>query len=108
MVDLYIVVSCPSVVKDYNASMIGVDKHDQLRPVYRTGCDRESVKWWQVLQVLRYCSCKLLCDIQINNQSKDPLLGFKRDVAKGVLTLGKKDFLRLLSDITLNTLFHQM
>ena len=38
------VVSCPDVVKDYNAHMGGVDKHDQLRQYYNV--ERKSIKWW--------------------------------------------------------------
>ena len=39
----YVFVTCPSLVKDYNAFIFGVDKHDQMRQLY--GHDRKSVKW---------------------------------------------------------------
>ena len=35
---------CPQVIKDYNANMGGVDKHNMLRSRY--GLDRKSPKWW--------------------------------------------------------------
>ncbi|KAL3243897.1 hypothetical protein MRX96_019486 [Rhipicephalus microplus] len=37
-------VECPSVVKDYNTWMGGVDKFDQKRNAYPA--DRRSKRWW--------------------------------------------------------------
>ena len=42
-----VTVTCPSVVRDYNKHMGGVDKHDILRQLYST--DRKSKKWWHRL-----------------------------------------------------------
>lgn len=41
------VVSCPTVVAEYNKIMGGVDRFDQLRERYAVG--RRSVKWWHRL-----------------------------------------------------------
>jgi hypothetical protein len=38
------IVPCPNVVKVYNANMLGVDKHNQLREQYQAST--RSKKWW--------------------------------------------------------------
>jgi hypothetical protein len=40
-------ISCPHVVKAYNANMLGVDKHDQLREQYKAKV--RTNKWWHSL-----------------------------------------------------------
>lgn len=85
------VVSCPSVVKDYNKYMIGVDKHDQLRQVY--GRDRRSVKWWHRL-FFGFVDMSLVNSFVIHketNSSSMTFFDFKREVAQGLITLGKND-----------------
>lgn len=84
-------VSCPQVVKDYNAHMGGVDKHDMLRQLY--GTDRKNVKWWHriffglmdmtlVNSFVLFTSC--------NEENSMTLLDFYREVGCGLLTYSER------------------
>lgn len=86
-----VVVSCPSVVKDYNIVMIGVDKHDQISQVY--GRDRKSVKWWHRL-FFGFVDMTLVNSFVIykeTNSAGISFFDFKREVAQGLLTLGRNN-----------------
>lgn len=78
-------VSCPTVVKDYNTYMGGVDHADQLRAAY--GLDRRSKKWWHRLfwGMIEICFVNsFIVHGQMNE--KISLLEYKRCVTLGLLT----------------------
>lgn len=78
-------VNCPTVVKDYNSFMGGVDHADQLRSAY--GLDRKSKKWWHrifwgLLEMAFINSYVVYCQ----STEKIKLLQFRRSVALGLMT----------------------
>ena len=84
----HVFVTCPSLVKDYNAFMIGVDKHDQMRQLY--GHDRKSVKWWHRL-FFGFVDMTIVNSFVVykeTNACNISFFDFKREVAQGLLTLG--------------------
>ena len=81
-------VSCPNVVKDYNETMSGFDKHDMLRRLY--GVNRKSLKWWHRLffGMLDMTIVNSYVLYKESNMESLPLLDFRRELALGLLTLG--------------------
>ena len=80
-------VRAPKIVQDYNKSMGGVDKADMLRAMYDR--DRRSKKWWHrlffaLLEITLVNSFVIYQELH----GKLPLLQFKRQVTRGLLTNG--------------------
>lgn len=78
-------ISCPTVVKDYNAFMGGVDHADQLRASY--GLNRRSKKWWHrifwgILEITFVNSYVVYCQVE----EKISLLEYKRCVTNGLMS----------------------
>ncbi|XP_055911774.1 piggyBac transposable element-derived protein 3-like [Eupeodes corollae] len=78
-------VSCPTVVKDYNTYMGGVDHADQLRAAY--GLDHRSKKWWHRLfwGIIEICFVNFFI-VHGQMNEKISLLEYKRCVTLGLLT----------------------
>lgn len=81
-------VLAPSVVRDYNNFMGGVDHADRLRAVY--GLDRRSKKWWQrifwgLIDMAFVNSYVIFSDIR----EKIPLLEYRRGIALGLMAQQK-------------------
>ncbi|XP_046666760.1 piggyBac transposable element-derived protein 4-like [Homalodisca vitripennis] len=79
-------ITAPTVIKDYNQFMGGVDHADQLRASY--GVHRRSKKWWQrifwgILDIAFVNSFVVYCRI---SGEKPPLLDFRRNVALGLMS----------------------
>lgn len=78
-------VQCPTVVRDYNTFMGGVDHADQLRSAY--GIGRRSKKWWHrlfwgLLEIAFINSYVVYCQAH----EKISLLEYRRAVAQGLMT----------------------
>ena len=86
-----VVVTCPQVVKDYNDYMGGVDKHDMLRQMY--GVNRKSKKWWHRIffGLFDMAIVNAYVIYKEANAESAPMLGFRRELAQGLLTLGKSN-----------------
>ncbi|XP_069995878.1 piggyBac transposable element-derived protein 2-like [Penaeus vannamei] len=86
-----VVVTCPQVVKDYNDYMGGVDKHDMLRQLY--GVNRKGKKWWHRIffGLFDMAIVNPYVIYKETNAESAPLLNFRRELAQGLLTLGKSN-----------------
>ena len=83
------VVSCPTVVKDYNRFMGGVDKHDMLRQQY--GINRKSTKWWH-RNFFGFLDMAIVNSFIVYSESmtdKVSLLDYRRDVARGLMSFSE-------------------
>lgn len=81
-------ISCPLVVKDYNANMGGVDKADQLRGSY--GVNRRSRKWWHRLfwgfmDITFINAYVIYCKMF----EKVPTLEFRRKISLGLISMNE-------------------
>ena len=83
-------VTCPQVVKDYNDYMGGVDMHDMLRQKY--GISRKSKKWWHRIffGLLDMTIVNAFLTYNGTTEERLSLLSFRRELALGLLTLGKR------------------
>lgn len=77
-------INCPTIVRDYNKYMGGVDHADQLRSAY--GLDRKSKKWWHrifwgVLEIAFVNSYIVYCEVE----EKITLLQYRRAVSCGLM-----------------------
>lgn len=74
--------------------MISVDKHDQIRQVYDR--DRKSVKWWHRLffWFVDMTIVNYFVIFKETNSTDISFFDFKRDVARGLLILGRNDIAR--------------
>lgn len=79
---------CPTMVKDYNEHMGGVDKSDMLKALY--GLDRKCMKWWhRIFFHFVYVTVVNAYLVYCAMFEKVSLLTFRRRLAMGLLTLGK-------------------
>jgi hypothetical protein len=81
-------VQAPTVVRDYNSHMGGVNKADMLRSLYDR--NKRSKKWWHrlffaMIEMALVNSFVIYSDLY----GKIPLIEFKRKVAHGLLTRGR-------------------
>lgn len=78
-------ICAPTVVRDYNSHMGGVDKADMLRSLYDR--DKKSKKWWHRL-LFAFIDMTLVNSYVIYSEmhGKLPLLEYKRMVTQGLLT----------------------
>lgn len=87
-------VSCPTVLKDYNQYMGGVDRADRLRALYPV--DRKSNKWWhRIFWGLMDIAFVNAYIIHGNLFEKQSAKEFRRNVAMGLIsrkstTLGRR------------------
>lgn len=81
-------VPCPMAMADYNKNMGGVDKADMLRALYAV--NGTSIKWWHRLFFGIVDITFINAFIVYKELHGDvPLLDFRRDVSRGLLTLAK-------------------
>ncbi|GBM86783.1 PiggyBac transposable element-derived protein 3 [Araneus ventricosus] len=81
-------IPAPTIVRDYNRHMGGVDKSDMLKSLYDR--DRKAKKWWHrlffgIIEIAMVNSYICYSDIQ----DKIPLLEYKRRVTQGLITMSK-------------------
>jgi len=81
-----IVVKCPTVARDYNQHMGGVDKHDMYKQLY--GIDRKSVKWWHRLffGLLDMSLVNSFLLFKQHTESPISLLEYRREIATSLIT----------------------
>ena len=83
----HVELSCPAMIKHYNANMGGVDKCDMLLSLYRN--ERKSKKWYKrvIFHMLDLCLVNAwLLYRAMKPEATIPLAHFKLDAARGLIT----------------------